>query len=581
MAHLSKPANTPRLLTYEDESVYLHMASQGCALFKQESTEPFYSIQEPLILAEGIMTDYKTVHLVILKTSGELCYTLISGFSNAQTTLIAKLDVRTAKYRRFFIFPQGKMVHIFYAYSHQAIRDLWRIEHRFWNGSTWNSVHMGEVVHPREPLYHVNLDQQGNLHFLTMTFQGRHSLLLTNRFNGTFHIWGSPTETLKIPGEVIDMTALMTTDNVHHLFWVIKTSNGQYEVRWAQQTNALELTSNWQPSPAPIKTFSPPWKNLGTMEINGVLWLLAHTGEETLLLNDGTGWKSVLSNNLTQQPMKWIFKNKRNFQQSYWLEDRIVPRSPAYCQELGITLTQTIALIQNTPYITPNNPAPLPPPVPAFHPEVISLSSNPYPLSPSGQEQTIPPPLSFEESEKPQIALEATAISQNNDDSSVEIVEDQTPAISELPAEESESSPPPPLQENPELDRLIATVANLEQENSNLNLALQTMISKFDQILDALAENTRQSKQAANPLPQIPEEQSTAEIPLEELEPVIEAMANLEKETQSISQVLQTVLVKQEESDSSLETLGQQLNQLQEEKRSERSKGGFWNKWIT
>jgi hypothetical protein len=580
LAHLNRPAYISRLLMYENDSVYLHLDAQGCALYGQEGSEPFYRIQEPLLLAEGIMTDSKTVHLVFLKTNGELCYTLISGFTNPQTTLIAKLDVRSTKYRRFFIFPQGKIVHIFYAYSHQAIRDLWRIEHRFWNGTTWNSVHMGEVVHPREPLYNVNIDQQGNLHLLTMTFQGRHSLLFTNRFNGTFHIWGSPTETLKISGEVVDMTALMTSDNVHHLFWCLKTYNGQYEIRWAQQTNALELTSIWQPSPAPIKTFSSPWNSLGAIEINGVLWLLVHTGEGTLLLNDGTGWKSVPSNTLSNKPFQWVYKSKRNFHQTYWLEDPAIPRTPAYHQELGLTLNKNVRFEYNQSFLTSNSATP--PPIPAFYPEAIS-SSNFYPLQPSSeQENSISSKTpTFTDKESPDIAdtISDTSGPDDGDASSLELktsVNLEDPELSK-----QESSPEPTPQENSELEQLILKVSNLELENSNLNLVLQNMLSKFDQILDALAENALQSKQTVSPMPEPEETKSTNDIPLEELEPFIEAMANLEKETQTITQVLNSMLVKQEESDSSLETLEQQLNQLQEEKKIERSKGGFWNKWIT
>jgi len=58
-------------------------------------------------------------------------------------------------------------------------------------------------------------------------------------------------------------------------------------------------------------------------------------------------------------------------------------------------------------------------------------------------------------------------------------------------------------------------------------------------------------------------------------------MSNLEKETQSLSQVLRVMLVKQEESDSSLEKLETQICQLQTEKEDVKNKGGFWNKWIT
>ncbi|MFZ3131697.1 MAG: hypothetical protein WA125_11495, partial [Desulfosporosinus sp.] len=94
LAFLSRTTLTPLLLTYDHESMYLHIDPQGCALFREDNPEPSYRIQEPLLLAHGIMTDAQTVHLVVLKTSGELCYTLISGPATPQTTLIAKLDVR-------------------------------------------------------------------------------------------------------------------------------------------------------------------------------------------------------------------------------------------------------------------------------------------------------------------------------------------------------------------------------------------------------------------------------------------------------------------------------------------------------
>jgi len=304
-------------------------------LFPETSPEPIFKLQEPLLLAHGTMTE-STVHLVFLKTNGELCYTLIPSSSSPQSTLIAKLDVRTTKYQRLFLFPQGNKIHIFYAYSHQAVRDLWRIEHRFWDGKNWNSVHLGEVVHPREPLYQVNLDRQGNFYFSAMTFQGQHSILLTNRFNGTFHIWGSLAETLKVAGEVLDMTAIMTSDNVQHLFWVAKTLGGQLEVRWAQQVNAEVLTSTWNPSPAPIKALQPPIKGLGCSEINGILWLLLHTEEETVMLNDGTGWKTLSSHTPYHKPIKWVHKGKRNFYQTYWLEDQQERRSPIHYHQLGL-----------------------------------------------------------------------------------------------------------------------------------------------------------------------------------------------------------------------------------------------------
>ncbi|GAB6152838.1 hypothetical protein JCM17380_15880 [Desulfosporosinus burensis] len=563
MAFLPRNTLTPLLLTYENDSSYLNIDPQGCALFKENSQEPFYRIQEPLLLAHGIMTDSKTIHLVVLKTSGDLCYTLISGAGTPQTTLIAKLDVRGTRYRRLFLFPQGKTIHIFYASTHQSIPELWRIEHRFWNGTLWRSTHMGEVVHSREPLYHVNLDSQGNLHFLTITFQGRYSLLFTNRFNGTFHIWGSPTETLRITGEVIDMATLMTSDNAHHLYWVVKTPTGQFELRSAQQIDAHDLTSTWHPSPAPIKTFNTPIKNIGALEINGILWLLAYTGEEILMQNDGTGWKLVSSHTPFHQLLQWVHKGRRNFHQTYWLEDQGVRHAPAYYHELGFSIHQQTP--SSTPHKTISTQAfqPAPPPVPAFYPE--QLSSHCDPLSAASVMENISTaipskiaPLELSNPNLDEVATNPVADLEEVSMTTTTLEVPNAPEVSEKPTKENE-----------ELQSLIKTVAYLEQENSLLNLAVQDMLSKFDQIIGVISENALQAKQEAD-LP-----------PFDELEPVKEAMSHLKKETQSLAQVLQVMLVKQEERDSSLEKLETQLSQLQSEKDDVKNKGGFWNKWIT
>ncbi|MCO1604111.1 hypothetical protein [Desulfosporosinus nitroreducens] len=602
MAFLTRNTFNPLLLTYESESSYLHIDSQGCALFNAHSHEPSYRIQEPLLLAHGIMTDSKTVHLVILKSSGDLCYTLITGAGTPQTTLIAKLDVRGKRYRRLFLFPQGKVIHIFYASTHQSIPELWRIEHRFWNGNSWHSNHMGEVVHPREPLYHVNLDSQGNLHLCTVTFQGRHSLLFTNRFNGTFHIWGSPTETLKIPGEVVDMAALMTTDNVHHLFWVVKTSTGQFELRSAQKLDAHELANNWHPSLAPIKTFNLPCKSIGALEIGGVLWLLVSTGEEILMQNDGKGWKMLASHTPFKQILQWVHNDRKYFHQTYWLEDQILRHTPAYYRELGFIVNfQTPS---PTPHYTISNqvnspissPTPTPPPVPAFYPDQLSSHSDPLTgipatihlrelNSPSQPEKPPLPdvielpgipeavaeiPKTSETPESPEVPKlfetpETHETSQISEPSEKSEVLEETLVPENLTEEVLHSMP---SKEPDQLQSLIKTVAHLEQENTLLSLAVQNMLSKFDQVIEVISENALQSKQEDPP-------------PFDELEPVKEAMSNLEKETQSLSQVLRVMLVKQEESDSSLEKLETQICQLQSEKDDAKNKGGFWNKWIT
>ncbi|HWQ41332.1 MAG TPA: hypothetical protein VN456_04775 [Desulfosporosinus sp.] len=748
LAFPSRTTLTPLLLTNKNDSMYLHIDPQGCALFSEDSLEPLYRIPEPLLLAQGIMIDPKTVHLVVLKTNGELCYTLISDSGTPQTSLLAKLDVRATRYRRLFLFPKGKQIHIFYAYSNQAIPDLWHIEHRFWDGASWRSVHMGEVVHPREPLYHVNLDSQGNIHLLTMTFQGRHSLLFTNRFNATFHIWGSPTETLRISGEVVDMTALMTSDNVHHLFWSVKTPSGQFELRWAQQTDAIELASTWHPSPAPIKTFSSPCKSIGALEMNGILWLLAHTGEEVLMLNDGKGWKAVSSHISFNRPLQWVHKGEKNFYQTYWLEDQVVKRSPAHYQELGLTIKNQAPLLAAAPYQSiPTQAIPLtPPPVPAFYPEILSPNTNPLPqvsiTSPpievletpeSSPEEILQPQTLKENVELQSLILTVALLEQDNAElkslgktvtlleeensklhslissvnhleeetaelqslrktvtlleqenaklqslsssvalleqenaklqslsssvalleqenaklqslsssvalleqentklqslsSSVALLEQENTKLQSLSSSvalleqenaklqslstsvalleqentklqslftavthlEQENSELQSLftavdfleQENSKLQSLISTVARLDHENTTLSFKVHEVLSKFDQILDVISEKDRLTEQEIALLEESREAQ-TALAPLTELEPFKEAVSNLEQETQSLSQVLRVMLTKQEESDSSIDKLESQICQLKEAKEDVKSKGGFWNKWIT
>ncbi|MGI6119365.1 MAG: hypothetical protein ACOYIB_02155 [Desulfosporosinus sp.] len=588
LAFLNRTTLTPLLLTYDNESMYLHIDPQGCALFSEDITEPFYRIQEPLLLAHGVMTDTNTVHLVVLKTNGELYYTLICGASTPQTTLIAKLDVRALKYQRLFLFPQGNIIHIFYAYSHQAIKDLWHIEHRYWDGSSWHSAHLGEVVHPREPLYHVNLDSQGNLHLLTVTFQGRHSLLLTNRFNGTFHIWGSPTEALQISGEVVDIAALMTSDNVHHLFWVVRTPNGQFEIRSAQQPDAHELASTWHPSPTPIKSFNPPWKSIGALEINRVLWLLAQTGEEILMQNDGNGWKLISSQTSFRHPLKWVHKGTINFHQTYWLVDQVERYTPVFSREMGFTIKKKTA-----PVPTPFHTTDAIPPVPAFYPDLISPVLSPSTSFTANKSNEISSPPSLIKENEFQKAHDApdTSDAPNAPDTPDTPDTPDIPDTSDVPDTTKNPSQDIlqslPVKESVEIEQLITSVAHLEQENTKLNNVIQTMLTKFDQILEAITDNINQpkqskkSKQQSSHLEESEHPQTELEASLEEPNPVKEAVSNLEKETKNLAQVLQTMLVKQEQSESSLKNLGIQISQLQEEKKEIKNKGGFWNKWIT
>lgn len=539
LAFLNGTILTPLLLTYENEAMYLDMNPQGCTLFTTDSVEPFYRIQEPLLLAQGIMTASKTVHLVVLKTSGELCYTQISGSSTPHMRLIAKLDVRITRYRQLSVFARGKIIHIFYTYSHQTIPHLWRIEHRFWDGSSWQSVHLGEIVHPR--FYQVNLDSMGNLHLLTMTFQGQYSLLYTNRFNGAFHVWGSPTEALKFSGEVVGMDALLTSDNVHHLFWFIKTKNGKFELHSGLQEDAHKLTSTWHSSFAPLETFDSPPKSIGALDVNGVLWLLAHTDKEVLMKRDGKGWNLFSASPSLHTPLQWVHKGERNSHQTSWFEDQVEQRTPAYSSEIGLIIKN-----QTKPLPVTFQPTPLeaPPPVPAFYPEQLSSAS----------------PTLTTESDLVQLKLNI----ENSGEDSTFLLQPEEVGVSRL----DELSPMNPSE---------------TRDHDNLILTLHNLLSKFDQILEVISEKVIQFKlEAPSPTPSEESTQVQANVEtFEEIKPIKEALTNLEKENQSLSQALRMMLTKQEENDSSIDRLEFLICQIQADKEAVNHKGGFWNKWFS
>ncbi|HZK53613.1 MAG TPA: hypothetical protein VFC84_05420 [Desulfosporosinus sp.] len=454
---------TPLLLTYENVVMYLQIDLQGCALFDEDSKEPLYRIQEPLLLTQAIMTDSKTVHLVVLKTNGELCYTLISGPGIPQTTLISRLDVRSTIYRQLVLLPQGNTIHIFYAYAHQTTPQLWRIEHRFWDHSSWQNVHLAELVHAPEPFYQVNLDREGNIHLLTITTQGQDSLFFTNRFNVAFHIWSSPRETFKISGEVVDMDALMTSANVHHLFWVVKATHGQFELRSALQEDAHELTSTWHALPDPIDTFDTCVKSIGTLEINGVLWLLALTKEEVLLQNYGKGWELFSSSPPVHRSLQWVHKGDGNSHQIYWLEDQIERRAPAYYRELGLTIIKHDTPPQDM--VQPELdqvPPQTPPPVPAFYPDISP---------PHEQENTNLTPILNNLLSKFDQILEI--ISKN-----IILSKQDTPPS----APQEESVPAQTLEAPVEvINAFKETLSNLEKENQTLSQALRMMLSKQEE----------------------------------------------------------------------------------------------------
>lgn len=327
-------AHTPLFFLHKDRCYYLKMSAQGLSLNAQGETKPLYQLQEPILLAHGSAGSNQTIHLAILKASGELCYILIPWGGTPQTNILTKLDVRSTKYRRLILLPRGEMVHIFYAYAHQAIPELWYIEHRLWTGKAWQSMRLGEIVHPRSPLYHVALDSQGNIHYLGMTFQGRQSLLIQNRFHGTFHLWGNTIQTLTISKEIVDMAAILTPDNTHHLFLAAKVQNS-FEIHWAKRLNAHEITGQWQLLPAPIKSVGGPWGSIGSMELNGNLWLLLKADQEYLLHHEGDIWRQA-ANQVHHKPLEFVRLEEKSFYQAAWLDDEVEPFFPLFHQQLGL-----------------------------------------------------------------------------------------------------------------------------------------------------------------------------------------------------------------------------------------------------
>jgi hypothetical protein len=372
----------PQLISYEDTLYYLQINSSGCILYNENSLSPLYQLHEPLLLIQGVAANTQQVHLVMIKANGNLCYTLINGSEQNQTTVLAKLDVRSTRYRRLLLFPLGKTIHIFYAYAHRAIPDLWHIEHRFWNGKTWRSVNLGEVVHSREPLYDIVLDRGGNLHLLMMTFQGHQTIILKNRFNGSFYLWGNTSQTFQIQQEIIDITSIITPDNIHHLFWLAKTPSGKFDLGWAYRSEVQEIAGNWLKAPAALQTLNGPVKGLGAIEINGSLWLLVNAEVETLFFYQGDGWKQVLSNTPTHRHLRYVRKNNSSYYNAYWLEESHDSRTPAYHQYLGLKLTAMSAQANQSPNIPPISFPPTFTQTPAYS-QATTYNQSPYAFTPS------------------------------------------------------------------------------------------------------------------------------------------------------------------------------------------------------
>lgn len=316
------PFSSHSLLINQNSSFFLDTTSEGIVLFSAQHKSPLFELKEPILLAQGIAESPNQIHLAYLKATGELCYTIISTTGEHHTTSLGRLDTRNNRYARLILLPLDKVIHIFYATSHLSLPDVWRITHLLWNGQTWKSAQLGEVVHPRNPVYHVLLDSKLNLHLLMMTFLGNRSVLLTNFFNGTYHIWAQRKEALSISREVFDMTALILPGDRGYLFWGSKQpGTDKFEIGFASHRNLCDFGSAWRIDGNSLKEISGPWKGFGVVQSEGNLNLLINSDQEQLFQFNQNRWNLVSSSPPKHLNSYLIQKTEFGINHTEWLVD--------------------------------------------------------------------------------------------------------------------------------------------------------------------------------------------------------------------------------------------------------------------
>lgn len=307
------------LLLNESSSYLLEVHSEGLTLSSPGSL-PLFQLKEPVLLAQGTIDDAQQIHLAYIKDSGELCYSIILPTGNYHTMTLGKLDTRTQRFDRLLLFPAGKVIHLFYASSHYGLPDVWRITHLFWNGQTWKSALLGEVVHPRYPLFHVLMDSRSNLHVLMMTFLGSRSVLLSSMFNGTFYLWSKRQEVLNIPREVVDMTAIITPQDEGHLFWAAKQpASDRFEIGHGVQGKMNDFKSSWRIDAPPASNLEGPWRGLGAIQSQGIINLLVNINQVAIFQPQGQSWKPVMAVKGDFSPLHIARKSEGTTTYTLWL----------------------------------------------------------------------------------------------------------------------------------------------------------------------------------------------------------------------------------------------------------------------
>jgi hypothetical protein len=468
------PSSQSSIILNEHSSFSLETDFQGM-LLTSASGDLLFELKEPVLLAQGIAEGTNQIHCAFLKATGELCYSIIFTTGEHHTTVLGKLDIKTNRYDRLILLPVNKIIHIFYATSHLTLPDVWRITHLFWNGKAWKSAQLGEVVHPRSPLYHVLLDSKSNLHVLMMTFLGNRSVLLSSFFNGSFHIWSKRQEALSIPREVVDMAALITPYNTGYIFWAAKQpGSDKFEVGLASQPKTNDFMSTWQMESQPITNIGGPWKGIGAIHSEGILSLLIHSDQARLVQFNNRKWNFILSSPSQYSALQIIQKAESSINYTFWLNtgEKTTP-IPLFANEIQLPYIFAYRNTSEEPTVLPNLP--------------LVPDNESFPQLPSVETPSQSP------SENPAVVL--PQLSPENSNASLPQYQ-ENPIIKDS-SEEFEQGANPPVKNSSEkavADEALITLMNgIKEITSSLTSALQSLGDKVDSIPDVLEELVRKN----------------------------------------------------------------------------------------
>lgn len=475
------------LLLNENISYLLEIHNDGLTL-SSSNGHPLFELKESVLLAQGILDDAQQIHLAYIKVSGEFCYSVILADGHHQTMSLGKLDIRTQRFNRLLLFPAGKVIHIFYASSHYGLPDVWRITHLFWNGQTWKSAFLGEVVHPRYPLYHVLMDSRSNLHVLMMTFLGKRSVLLASMFNGTFYLWSKRQEVLTIPREVVDMTAVITAQDEGHLFWAAKQpASDRFEIGHGVQGKINDFKSTWRIEASPATNLEGPWRGLGVIESQGMFNLLVNINQAVLFQVQDRSWKPVLAHSGDFFSLHIAQKTEGITTYSHWL-GITGQEAPLFAQELSLVRTPPLNDSSQISVHQTNDQFTAPHILP---PDILQHVEKDSSVQAAFHEKTLP------ETEAERTATQA--ISEQSD--SVACT-----AQAPLPVSTGQISPQETSDDSASSHHLSLIFSDLKESTTHITSNLECLSEKVDflpEVLELLKELKSKNDQTLNALQQL------------------------------------------------------------------------------